>query len=98
MGRGKREDITARRAHHWLQHGPAEPRGALLLDHTRLVSRAPQNGCLSERQADITQLHSQKKQTQHCLKNLRIAICLIPELLRYLDVSFPTEISAEYIL
>lgn len=35
--------------------------GALLLDHTRMISKARQNGCLSERRADIIQLHFQKE-------------------------------------
>lgn len=73
--------------------------GALLLDHIRMISGARQNSCLSERQAQAPSSYtSKRKQIQHCLKNLRIAMCLISELLRYLDVSFPVEISVKYIL
>lgn len=67
---GKREDITARRAHPWLQHGTAEPSVSAA---AQMISGAGQNSCLSERQAHITQLHSQKEENT-TLENLRIAM------------------------
>lgn len=73
--------------------------GVLLVDHTLMISKAWQNSCLCERQAQPSSSYTLKrKQIQHCLKNLRIAICLIPELLRYSDVPFPVEISVKWIL
>lgn len=53
--------------------------------------------CLKDKQTSSSYTFK-RKQILLCLKNLRIAICLIPELLRCLDVSFPTEISIKYIL
>lgn len=73
--------------------------GVLLLDHTQMISSARQNSHLSERQAQASSCYTfKRKQIQHCLKNLRIAICLTPELLRYLDASLPMETSVKYIL
>lgn len=74
--------------------------GALLLDLIRMISNARQNSCLSERRAQASSSYVfKRKQMQHRLeKKLRIATYLIPELLSYLDASFPMEISVKYIL
>ena len=79
----------------------AEPSevGAVLLDLTRMISDTQQNSCLSERWAQVSSSYIFKsKQIQHRLKNLRIAIYLILDLLSYLDASFPMKVSIKYIL
>lgn len=83
-------------------YGMAEPSetGAVHWDLVRTISDAQQDSAVSKRWAWTRSSHIVKRRQilQHRLKNIRIAIYLIPNLLNYSGLSFPTKIPVRYIL